>query len=73
VPQATGAQVDVELIVDKEPTAMWDLITDVARIGEWSPECKGGAWLDGGTPRVGARFEGENHSGTASLGPRRAW
>ena len=46
---------------------MWDLITDVARIGQWSPECKGGAWLDGGRPRVGARFEGENHFGNGFI------
>jgi polyketide cyclase/dehydrase/lipid transport protein len=65
---ATGAQVDVELIVDKEPDAMWGLITDVARIGEWSPECKGGAWLEGGTPRSGARFEGENHFNSGFIG-----
>jgi hypothetical protein len=68
VSEATGAKVDVELIVDKEPSAMWDLITDVARIGEWSPECKGGAWLDGGTPQAGARFEGENHFGNGFIG-----
>jgi Polyketide cyclase / dehydrase and lipid transport len=66
--EATGARVDVELIVDKEPDAMWDLITDVARIGEWSPECKGGAWLEGGTPHAGAKFEGENHFGNGFIG-----
>jgi uncharacterized protein YndB with AHSA1/START domain len=66
--EATGAQADIELTVDKEPSEMWDLITDVARIGEWSPECKGGAWLDGGTPAAGARFEGENHFGNGFIG-----
>src|SRR5580704_4995281 len=44
---ATGAQVEVVLVADQEPGAIWDLITDVARIGEWSPECVGGRWLDG--------------------------
>lgn len=66
--EATGAQVDVELVVDKEPAAMWELITDVTRIGEWSPECKAGEWLDGGTARVGARFEGRNHFGNGFIG-----
>lgn len=47
---------------------MWELITDVARIGEWSPECKGGAWLDGDTPRAGARFEGHNHFENGFIG-----
>jgi uncharacterized protein YndB with AHSA1/START domain len=61
--QATGARVDVELTVDKDPAAVWALVTDIARIGEWSPECIGASWLDGGTPRPGARFEGRNRSG----------
>ncbi len=57
---ATGATVDIEIVASKGPDEMWDLVTDVARIGEWSPECKGGAWLDGGGPQPGARFEGYN-------------
>jgi hypothetical protein len=57
---ATGATVDIEIVVSKGPDEMWELVTDVARIGEWSPECKGGAWLDGAGPEPGARFEGYN-------------
>jgi uncharacterized protein YndB with AHSA1/START domain len=60
VSEATGAQVEVVLVADQEPAAVWDLITDVARIGEWSPECVGARWLDGAPPRPGARFEGNN-------------
>jgi uncharacterized protein YndB with AHSA1/START domain len=60
VSEATGAQVEVVLVANQEPKAVWDLITDVARIGEWSPECVGGRWLDGAGPRPGARFEGDN-------------
>jgi hypothetical protein len=58
--EATGARVDVEIVVDKDQDAMWDLVTDVARIGEFSPECVGAAWLDGSTARPGGRFEGHN-------------
>jgi uncharacterized protein YndB with AHSA1/START domain len=61
--EASGAQVEVEVIVAKEPAQMWDLVTDVARIGEWSPECVGAAWLDGATAEPGARFEGHNEYG----------
>jgi uncharacterized protein YndB with AHSA1/START domain len=57
---ATGATVDIEIVVSKGPDEMWDLVTDVARVGEWSPECKGGAWLEGAGPEPGARFEGYN-------------
>ncbi len=60
--QTTGARVDVEVIVGKDPAAVWDLVTDVTRIGEWSPECVGASWLDGGTARPGARFEGQNRA-----------
>jgi hypothetical protein len=58
--EAAGARVDVEAVVDKEQGSMWDLVTDVARIGEFSPECVGAAWLDGSTAEPGGRFEGHN-------------
>ena len=57
---ATGATVEVEMVVDKDPGKMWDLVTDVSRIGDWSPECAGAAWLDGGRPERDARFEGHD-------------
>lgn len=56
----TGMRVDVELTLDVAPGTLWSRITDVTRIGEWSPECEHGAWLDGAGPRPGARFEGRN-------------
>jgi hypothetical protein len=40
--------------------AAWQLITDVTRIGEFSPECVEARWLDGGGLRVASRFEGTN-------------
>lgn len=56
-----------EVQVDAPPDAVWDLVADVTRMGEWSPECYRCAWLDGGTgPRVGARFKGWNRQ---DLGP----
>jgi hypothetical protein len=58
--EAAGARVDVEIVVDKDPDAMWDLVTDVSRIGEFSPECVGAAWLDDSTAEPGGRFEGRN-------------
>jgi hypothetical protein len=39
--------------------AIWDLVSDVTRIGEYSPETFGAEWQDGATgPAVGARFRG---------------
>jgi hypothetical protein len=38
---------------------VWDLVSDVTRIGEFSPETFEAGWLDGATgPKVGARFRG---------------
>ena len=50
-----------EIDIAAPPEAVWDLVSDVTRTGEWSPECYRCAWLDGGTgPREGARFKGWN-------------
>lgn len=47
------------------PERVWALVTDIARMGEWSPEATGGHWCDGdvGGPAVGARFVGANRHG----------
>jgi hypothetical protein len=38
---------------------IWDLVSDVTRIGEFSPETFEAQWLDGADgPRAGARFRG---------------
>jgi Polyketide cyclase / dehydrase and lipid transport len=43
------------------PMAAWQLVTDIGRIGEFSPECADALWIDGATfPTEGARFEGTN-------------
>src|SRR6266516_6236981 len=46
------------------PERVFGLITDVTRMGEWSPECYRCAWLDGATGAcVGVRFRGYNRLG----------
>jgi uncharacterized protein YndB with AHSA1/START domain len=43
---------------------VWDLISDLPRMGEWSPENTGGNWVKGATgPAVDARFKGTNSNG----------
>ena len=38
---------------------VWDLVSDITRIGEFSPETFEAQWLDGASgPRAGARFRG---------------
>ena len=57
----TGAQVAVALTVPIPRERMWDLVTAVGRIGEWSPEATGGSWCDGARgPAPGDRFIGHN-------------
>jgi uncharacterized protein YndB with AHSA1/START domain len=50
--------------IEAPPQRVWAAISDVTRMGEWSPECYRGEWLDGATgPTVGARFRGYNKRG----------
>lgn len=57
----TGAQVAVAVTVPVPRERMWDLITDIGRVGDWSPEALGGFWLEGEAgPHPGARFVGRN-------------
>ena len=52
--------------IGASPEELYDLVSDVRRMGEWSPECQRCVWLDGATgPAVGARFKGSNAHGKA--------
>jgi hypothetical protein len=45
--------------MDATPDQIWSLVTDVTKIGLYSPETFEAEWLDGATgPVVGARFRG---------------
>ena len=59
--------VTVERDIAAPAEKVWDLISDITRMGEWSPEARGGAWVKGATePAVGARFKGKNARGKRS-------
>ena len=46
------------------PALVYDLLADITRMGEWSPECYRCVWLDGATAaEVGTRFRGYNRIG----------
>lgn len=46
------------------PEAVWAIVADVTRVGEWSHECRGAHWVGGATEAApGARFRGSNRSG----------
>jgi carbon monoxide dehydrogenase subunit G len=46
------------------PDKIWALISDITRMGDWSPETIKAEWIDGATgPVAGARFKGTNKIG----------
>lgn len=46
------------------PEAVWAVISDVTRVGEWSGECRGCSWMGGASAATpGARFRGRNRRG----------
>ena len=48
------------------PGDLWDMVSDVTRMGEWSPECYSCRWTGKRRePVVGARFVGFNKRGWA--------
>ena len=46
------------------PDAVYAMVSDVTRMGSWSPETTSCRWIDGATgPAVGAKFRGTNKRG----------
>lgn len=52
------------VVVDADIDAVWEVVQDPTRVGEWSHECVEGEWV-GATreARPGARFRGRNRQG----------
>jgi hypothetical protein len=62
MPTATTGEAGIRITAS--PGVVYDLIVDVTRMGERSPECYRCEWIDGATsPAVGARFRGHNRLG----------
>ncbi len=50
---------EVSVHMAASPERIWDLVSDVTKIGRFSPETFEAEWLDGATgPAVGVRFRG---------------
>jgi hypothetical protein len=65
-----------ETIVAAAPQRMYDLVADLPRMGEWSPECQRVEWESGSAgpadgpvagPVAGATFVGHNRGGPRGL------
>lgn len=59
-----GSTGEASLHVRASAQQLFDMVSDVTRMGEWSPETIRGEWIGGATrPEVGARFKGTNRRG----------
>ena len=58
------AEVQVEAFVAAAPSTLYDMVSDVTRMGSWSPETASCRWVGRDTgPAVGAHFVGANRYG----------
>ena len=55
------------IVVACSPEDLYDLVSDISRMGIWSPVCKACWWDEGAGPEVGAWFTGRNEL------PERTW
>ncbi len=55
------------ITISRSADELYDMISDVTRMGEWSPVCKECWWEESDTPRTGAWFIGRN------VTPDRTW
>lgn len=54
------ASIEIQAPADK----LYEMVSDVTRMGEWSPETKSAEWIGGATQaEPGARFRGHNRRG----------
>lgn len=52
---------EARLRIATDPESLYEMVADVTRTPEWSPEVISCRWIDGATgPAVGARFEARN-------------
>jgi hypothetical protein len=55
------SDVEVSQAMAADAMKVYELVSDLPRMGQWSPENTGGRWLSGASgPAVGAKFKGTN-------------
>ena len=63
-PPLTGS---ASITIDRPVAEVFAAVSDITRMGEWSPECVACRWADGVEgPAVGSKFSGDN---VAKAGP----
>jgi len=63
IPSNALASHEASIEIAASSDAVYDLVSDVTRMGEWSPENTGADWVDGGTGNAGDWFDGHNKMG----------
>lgn len=56
----TTASISVR--IEAPALVLYELVSDITKMGRWSPECQGCEWIDE-AGRPGSRFRGHNRSG----------
>ena len=60
---ANESKGSAEIEIDAPADKVYWLVSDVIKMGQWSPECYRSKWLGGVVAEVGARFKGYNRHG----------
>ncbi len=55
------------IVIARSPEDLYDMISDIPKMGSWSPVCKECWWDEGAGPVIGAWFTGRNEL------PERTW
>ncbi len=61
------------IVIARQPHVLYDLISDVTRMSEWSPACKECRWEEEGGSHVGAWFVARHQSPDRSGDTRSQW
>ena len=60
--------IEESIDISAPPERLYGMVSDLSRMGEWSPENQGGSWVGGATGATeGAKFKARNQRG------RRSW
>jgi Polyketide cyclase / dehydrase and lipid transport len=63
-----GMPREASIAIHASPEAVYDLVSDLPRMGEWSPENIGGEWQHGGSGKVGDRYISHNWTSARVVG-----
>lgn len=65
--RVSDLQYSASIVIACSPEALYDMVSDVTRMGEWSPVCTACWWDDAAGPEAGNWFTGRNST------PQRTW